>query len=156
MHLYSGFSIWRCSKSLYNDHFTPSGPEAHIQSGPMYAGAHTRIAFKFQCCLQFWNTQRSDVQWPDDRQVSTASGISWQTRTAIDLPFSCGLSLRETTCPIIFVVSTQWRLSGPNWHTKSTLRPPISRSHYYYDWDDCWPPVPYIPYVSLLHKTDLR
>ena len=21
----------------------------------------------------------------------------------------------------------------------------ISRSHYYYDWDDCWPPVPYIP-----------
>ena len=21
----------------------------------------------------------------------------------------------------------------------------ISRSHYYYDWDDCWPPVSYIP-----------
>ena len=24
----------------------------------------------------------------------------------------------------------------------------ISRNHYYYDWDDCWPPVPYIPYGS--------
>ena len=24
----------------------------------------------------------------------------------------------------------------------------ISRSYYYYDWDDCWPPVPYIPYGS--------
>ena len=24
----------------------------------------------------------------------------------------------------------------------------ISRSHYYYDWDDCWPPVPYVPYGS--------
>ena len=24
----------------------------------------------------------------------------------------------------------------------------ISRSHCYYDWDDCWPPVPYIPYGS--------
>ena len=25
------------------------------------------------------------------------------------------------------------------------IAPLISRSHYYYDWDNCWPPVPYIP-----------
>ena len=32
-HLYSTFSIWICSKALYNVRFTPSGPEAYIQSG---------------------------------------------------------------------------------------------------------------------------
>ena len=32
VHLYSAFSIWRCSKALYNDQFTPSGLEAYIQS----------------------------------------------------------------------------------------------------------------------------
>ena len=33
VHLYSAFSIWICSKALYNVRFTPSGPEAYIQSG---------------------------------------------------------------------------------------------------------------------------
>ena len=28
----------------------------------------------------------------------------------------------------------------------------VSRSHYYYDWDDCWLPVPYIPYGSFARK----
>ena len=32
----------------------------------------------------------------------------------------------------------------------------ISRSHYYYDWDDCWPPVPYNTLVGALHRTDLE
>ena len=33
VHLYSTFSMWICSKVLYNDQVTPSGPEALIQSG---------------------------------------------------------------------------------------------------------------------------
>ena len=32
VHLYSAFSIWIFSKALSSDRFTPSGPEAYIQS----------------------------------------------------------------------------------------------------------------------------
>ena len=33
VHLYSAFFMWICSKALYNDQVTPSGPEAFTKSG---------------------------------------------------------------------------------------------------------------------------
>ena len=84
---------------------------------------------------------------------SAASGTLWQTRTVIDLLFPADCARVELPqCPTIFAVSTQLRLSGPNWHKRSTLQPwsLVDTTSYttYYDWDDCWPAVPYIPYES--------
>ena len=90
-----------------------------------------------------WSRQ----QWtckPDDRQVSTASGTLRQTRTAIEFLFS-------VDCPWVEQPTRPSRIAFSVETFRAQLAQEIgiavmtSRSHYYYDWDDCWPPVPHIP-----------
>ena len=85
---------------------------------------------------------------PDDRQVSTASGTLRQTITAIESSFF------SVDCPWVEQPARPSRSA----HSVETFRAQlaqeigiaalISHSHYYYDWDDCWPLVTCIPYGS--------
>ena len=85
-----------------------------------------------------------DVQL-DDRQVSTASGTLRQTKTAIESTFF------SVDCPWVEQPTRPSRIAYSVETFRAQLAQEIgiaaltSRSHYYYDWDDCWPPVPHIP-----------
>ena len=76
---------------------------------------------------------RRSTSWHCFRNIFMAN----KNCNVIDRIFTYRLSLSGTTCPAIFVVPTQWRLSGPNWPQRlMTLRPwsPVATN---YDWDDC-------------------
>ena len=88
VHLYSAFSIWRCSKALYNDQFTPSGPGSIYTKRSMYAGTHFTDPGRMESWVNF-----SGKEGHSNIQPSTRPGIE---------PGTSGLGGRDLFCILFF------------------------------------------------------